>query len=61
MGSQLRVSSKRLEEPGIKLRTPGYKWSGLSMANTMNPYQTAPKGREQSDLVPYCLQYTLPK
>ena len=29
-GSQLRVLSDRLEEPGIKIGTTGYKASGLS-------------------------------
>ena len=29
-GPQLRFSSDRLEESGIKLGTPGYKASGLS-------------------------------
>ena len=32
----------------------------IMVANTMNPDQTAPLLREQSDLDPYCLQYRLP-
>ena len=38
-GPQLRISSDRLEELGIELRTPGYKASGLSLHHerSINP------------------------